>query len=87
MASDPANEKQHAHQLVDQLNTDQLSAVVGLLEVMLDPVGRKLANAPVDDEPESKQERQAVREAKEWLERRGGKGIPHEEVVREFGLK
>ena len=60
--------------------------MVGLLEAMIDPVSRKLAAAPIDDEPETEDERQAVAEAREWFARRGGKGIPHEEVLAELGL-
>ena len=33
-------------------------AVVGLLEAILDPVSRAIANASVDDQPETDQERQ-----------------------------
>lgn len=79
-------EKQHAHDLIDQLPSHQLSAVVGLLEAMLDRVSRKLAAAPVDDEPETEEEHRAVEQSKEWLRQRGGKGIPHEEVLKGFGL-
>ncbi|HEY7335978.1 MAG TPA: hypothetical protein VH639_13910 [Bryobacteraceae bacterium] len=64
----------------------QLSAVVGLLEAIVDPVARKLATAPLDDEPEAEEERQAVERSKEWLRRHDGKGIAHEEVLRDFGL-
>ena len=80
------DEKQHAHQLIDQLPSRQLSAVVGLLEAILDPVSRKLAAAPIDDEPEAEDERRAVEQSKEWLREHGGKGIPHEEVLQDFGL-
>jgi hypothetical protein len=86
MAHDSGNEKQQAHELIDRLPPTQLSAVVGLLEAMLDPVSRAIANAPLDDEPESEQERQAVAESKTWFERRGGQGISHEEVLADFGL-
>lgn len=78
--------KRRAHELIDQLPPSQLSAVVGLLKAMLDPVSRAIANAPVDDEPETEQERKAVAESKAWFERRGGKGIPQEEVLADFGL-
>ncbi len=81
-----ANEKQHAHELIEQLPPHQLSAVVGLLESMIDPVSRKLAAAPIDDEPETEEEGRELEQAKEWLRQRGGKGIPHEEVLRDFGL-
>jgi hypothetical protein len=53
---------------------------------MLDPVSRVIASASVDDETESAQERQGVTELKEWFERRGGQGIPHEEVLADFGF-
>jgi len=44
-----APDKQHAHQLLEQLDSSQLAAVVQLLEVMTDPLARSLANAAVDD--------------------------------------
>ena len=86
MASDLGNEKRHAHELIDQLPPHQLSAVVGLLEAMIDPIARKLAAAPIDDEPETEEERRAIEQSKEWLRERGGKGIPHEQVLQDFGL-
>ena len=42
---------QHARELLDQLAPEQVAAVVHLMEAMLDPVSRALANAPIDDEP------------------------------------
>lgn len=81
-----ANQKQHAHELIERLPPHQLSAVVALLEAMLDPVARKLAAAPIDDEPETEEERREVEQGKEWLRQRGGRGIPHEEVLKDFGL-
>ena len=53
---------------------------------LLDPVSRAIASAPVDEEPESEAERLAVAESKAWFERHGGQGIPHEEVLADFGL-
>jgi len=79
-----SNPKEHAHELIERLPPSQLTAVVGLLEAMLDPVSRAIAQAPVDDEPETEEERQAVAEAKEWFERHPG--IPLEEVLADFGL-
>jgi len=60
--------------------------VVGMLEAMLDPVAQTIANAPVDDEPETEEERRAVAKSKAWFKQRDGQGIPHEEVLAEFGL-
>ena len=85
MAQDLDNEKQHAHQLIDLLPATQLSAVVGLLEAILDPISRTVANAPEEDE-ELKPEMAAVlKRARASLAR--GEGIPHEEILREFGLR
>jgi hypothetical protein len=80
-------DRQQAHQLLDQLDPSQFDAVVRLLEVMTDPVTRALANAPIDDEPVTEEEESAVAEAREWLLRNGGKGIPHEEAMRRLGLE
>jgi hypothetical protein len=86
MAKQSTNEKEQAHQLLDRLAPNQVSAVVGLLEAMLDPVSRAISNAPIDDEPESEEERLAVAKSKAWFERQGGKGISNEEVLAEFGF-
>jgi hypothetical protein len=54
------------------------------LEVILDPLSRKLANAPLEDEEISEEEGRAVVEALEWLKH--NKPIPLENVLSEFGL-
>ena len=73
-----------AHADVDLLRPEQLSAVRGLLETMLDPVSRALANAPVEDEEVSAAEECEVAEAREWLKH--NKPIPHEKVLADLGL-
>ena len=40
--------------------------LVGLLETIVDPVAAAVRDAPVDDEPETGDEKQAVAEAREW---------------------
>jgi hypothetical protein len=87
MPSHIAHEKQQVHELIDRLAPSQVTAVRGLLEAMIDPVARAIANAPVDDEPESEQERKAVAEARAWLKENGGKGVPHEEAMRRLALE
>ncbi|MGO9130069.1 MAG: hypothetical protein ACLQIS_10090 [Bryobacteraceae bacterium] len=79
--------REHAHQLIDRLPETQISALVGLLETIVDPVAAALRNAPVDDEPETGDEKQAAAEARDWLTRNGGKGIPHAEAMRRLGLE
>jgi len=84
MESTPQQERQQAHAYLDHLPAAQLSAVRGLLESMLDPVSRALANAPIDDEPITEEEERDVAEAREWLKH--NPGIPFEQVVAELGL-
>jgi hypothetical protein len=71
-----AVDRQHAHQLLDQLGPGQFAAVVHLLETMVSPdeEGNTVSNA----------ERKAIAEADEWLKH--NEPIPHEEVLAEFGL-
>jgi hypothetical protein len=77
--------REQAHELIDRMAPSQVSAVVGLLETMLDPVSRAIANAPYD-EPESEDERRAVAESKAWLAAHPGQTISHAEMMAEFGL-
>ncbi len=81
------SERDHARQLIDRLPDAQVSALVGLLETMVDPVAAALRSAEIDDEPESEQEKQSVSEAREWLKSNGGKGIPHADAMRRLGLE
>ncbi len=81
-----ARTRQHAHELIDRMAPGQLSAVVGLLEIMLDPLAHTLANAPFDDEPETEGERKAVAASKAWLKEQSSQAVPHEDVLAEFGL-
>jgi hypothetical protein len=80
----PAEQKQHAHELVDRLDGGQLDAVVRLLEVMIDPVARAIANAPIEDEPIGEEEVKVLDEAREWL--KDNEPISHEQVLAELGI-
>jgi hypothetical protein len=80
-----AADKEHAHELIERLAPGQVPAAIGMLESLLDPVARAIANAPNDDEPETEEERRAVAESKAWFKRHG-QGIPHEEVLADFDL-
>jgi hypothetical protein len=84
MATAATNLKQQAHELIDRLSTGQVFAVVGLLEAMVDPVSVALANAPIDDEPVSKEEARDIAEARSSYAH--GEVVSHEEVLAEFGL-
>jgi hypothetical protein len=78
------NPKQHAFELINRMSTGQVSAVVGLLEAMLDPVSIALANAPYDDEPVSEEEARDIAESRAAYAR--GEVVSNEEVLAEFGL-
>jgi hypothetical protein len=84
MESTTQQERQQAHAYLDHLPAAQLSAVRGLLESMLDPVSRALANAPIDDEPTTEEEEREAAEARDWLKH--NPGIPFEQVVAELGF-
>lgn len=84
MALDLVHERQRAHAYLDRLPLEQLSAVRSLLETMLDPVARALADAPIEDEQIGEQEESSVADAREWS--KYNKPIPHEEVLAELGL-
>jgi hypothetical protein len=75
---------QLAHAYLDLLRPEHLSAVRGLLETMLDPVSKALANAPVEDEQISAAEQCEVAETREWLKH--NEPIPHEKVLADLGL-
>lgn len=76
--------RHHVHALVDQLPPVQLAALESLLQSMVDPISRKLALAPFDDEPFTAEDRQTVAEADEW--RKHNPPVPLENVLADFGL-
>ena len=78
--------REHAHELIDHMAPSQVAALVGLLETMLVPVSRAIANAPIDDESESEEERRAVAESKAWLAQHPGQTVSHAELMAEYGL-
>lgn len=80
----PMSTKTHAHELIERLAPNQVAAVVGLLQAMLDPVSQAIVHAPTDDEPLTAEEEKALTEAREWLKH--NKPIPHKQVLAEFGL-
>jgi hypothetical protein len=79
-----AADKQHAHKLIEHLAPGQVPAAIGMLERLLDPVARAIANAPIDDEPLTAADRKALTEAREWSKH--NKGTPHQEFLAELGI-
>lgn len=76
-------ERQQAHALLDML-PDKFNVVRSLLEVMVEPLSRSLSLAAVEEDEITPEAADALNRAKASLDR--GEGIPHEEILREFGL-
>ncbi len=87
MPSKVFREKQQVHELIERLAPNQIIAVRRLLEAMLDPAARTIAAAPPDDEPITDEDRRRFCDGQAWLAQHGGKGIPMEEILAEFGIK
>ena len=83
MEPDLIQELRQAHALLDMLPADKLNAVRSLLEVMVEPLSRSLALAPVEDEEITPETAATLDRARASLA--AGEGIPHEEILREFG--
>ncbi len=66
-----------AHELLGQLGPSQLAVVVQLLQVMVHDEEAELAEA----------DRRRLHEGETWFAQRGGKGIPMDDVLADFGLK
>jgi len=78
------SERQQAHFLLDALPEEKVRAVRGLLEVMIEPLSKSLAKAPLEEEDLNEETIAALDRAKASLAR--GEGVAHEEILREFGL-
>lgn len=55
-----------------------------LLEAMVEPLSRSVALAPVEDTQITSETAAALDRARASLSR--GEGIPHEDILKEFGL-
>ena len=79
--------KDDLHRLVDELPEEELHGAKRYLEYlrnMGDPVLRALREAPIDDEPETPEERAAVLEAYKDLAE--GRVVSFDEIKREFDV-
>jgi hypothetical protein len=84
MQIEQTQERQQAHAVLDMLPDEKLAAIRSLLEVMVEPLSRSLASAPVEDEEITDETAAAIERSRASLAR--GEGIPHDEIQREFGL-
>jgi hypothetical protein len=75
------------HRLVDELPEEEVGTAGRVLAALAaaDPLARRLAEAPYSEEPETEEERRALEEARAESDR--GEGVPHEEAMRQLGLR
>jgi hypothetical protein len=76
--------KEQLHNLVEELSEEEAATTLIVVERgREDPMLQALASAPIDDEPETDEEREAVAEARADRDR-GLKPVPLDEVLAEF---
>jgi hypothetical protein len=74
------------HDLVDRIPEEELPAAKRYLEyLVVSPAYRAALSAEPDDEPVTEADATAIAQAREDV--RSGRVIPHDEVLREFGLR
>ena len=94
MQPDLMDERLQAHALVDMLPPEKLNVVRSLLEVIVPPdaspgtnaesLSASLSRAEVEDEEITPEMAARLDRARASAER--GESVPHEEILREFGL-
>lgn len=77
-------QKEHAREMIERLGPEKLTAVISLLEVLLDPLDRAISAAEVDDEPVSEAERVDIAKSREWFEQHAGTRL--EQAAGDLGL-
>ncbi len=71
---------------IDRMTEEELLGLKEFLSNYPSRVAAVFRNAPWSDEPLTEEERIAIAESHEWFKQNDGRGIPHEEVVKELGL-
>ena len=88
METNVMDERLHAHALLDILPAEKVNAVLTLLEEMVPDGGlslaERLSSAEVEDEEITPEMAARLDRARASAER--GETIPHEAILREFGL-
>ncbi len=74
------------HDLIESLPSEDVPTALRVLEALSSSSEVPLAfrDIPIDDEPETADERAAVAEARREIEE--GRLIPHDEVMRKYGM-
>ena len=77
--------RKEVHEEIDRMTDEEVKGLQEYMATYPDPVAAAFRNAPLDDEPTTEEDLRMLAEAQEWLDKNGGKGIPDEEITREFG--
>ena len=73
------------HELVDRIPAEELPAAKRFLEYLtVNPAYRAALSAPADDEPVTETDAAGILRARDEV--RLGRVIPHDEILREFGM-
>lgn len=75
------------HEQIDRMATRDLAGLKEFLSTYPDRLCAAMRNLPYDDEPVTEAAMKAMDKALEWLEQNGGRGVPHDQVMRELGLE
>ena len=78
--------RKEVHEEIDRMTAEEVRGLKEYMATYPDPLSALFRNAPIDYEPYTEEEQRLVAEANEWLRKNGGKGIPDEEITREFGM-
>jgi hypothetical protein len=84
MEPDAAQQRQRAHMLLDAVPDNKIPAVRDLLETIVDPLSRAMANAQQDREPICEETSRGP--AAEPAPHADGESILHEAILKEFGI-
>ncbi|MDE0175386.1 MAG: hypothetical protein OYH76_01115 [Defluviicoccus sp.] len=79
--------RERLHRLVDEVPDQDIDVVEHLLECLCAgeyPTLHTPETAPIDDEPLTEEDLEAIEEARRDIE--AGNGIPHEEIMRRYRL-
>ena len=82
MELDFVQQRQQVHLLIDVLPEKKLFAVHSLLEVLVEPLSRSLAMAPVEEEELTPETVATLNRSSAQLDR--GESVSHEEILHEF---
>lgn len=77
--------RKEVHDEIDRMTDRQVTRLKEFLATFPSPLAAACRNAPESKEPATEEEARLVAEAYEWRRQNGGRGIPNEEIEREFG--